>query len=240
MQKLDKVSRFGVDMFTKCPRCFVLNYRYKIKLPFPQFTLNNAVDNLCKNEFDYYRKRQEPHPIFIENNLDVIPFDHEDIDKWRHNFIGISHEYVDKKFKFFGAVDDVWTRPNGELIIADVKATAVNEFNWDNIYAKDYGKGYQRQLEVYQFLFRKNGFKVSNTAYLLYFNGKKHNKMFDSSLSFDYHLIKLNCDDGWVEDKVFEAMDVLRSNILPDGSANCPTCSYIKDRSVINKLKIAS
>ena len=31
---------------------------------------------------------------------------------------------------------------------------------------------YKRQLEMYQWLF-KNGFKVSQEAYLLYFNGRK-------------------------------------------------------------------
>ena len=35
------------------------------------FTLNSAVDNLCKNEFDHYRERQEPHPLFIEQNIDA-------------------------------------------------------------------------------------------------------------------------------------------------------------------------
>ena len=43
------------------------------------FTLNNA-DNLCKNEFDYYRRKQLPHLIFIENNIDAVPFNHPNID----------------------------------------------------------------------------------------------------------------------------------------------------------------
>jgi len=68
---------------------------------------------------------------------------------------------------------------------------------------------------------------------------KKIKKLSEKSLSKTY-LIKLNCDDGWVEDKAFDAMDVLRSDILPLGSVNCPTCNYIKGRSVINKLTIAS
>jgi hypothetical protein len=237
---INKISRFGLESFINCPRCFVMSYRYKVKASFPPFTLNNAVDNLCKNEFDIYRKEHKPHPVFIDNNLNLIPFEHENMNKWRHNFTGISYEYNDRGFKFFGAVDDVWIRPNGDLVIADVKATSVNDFNWDNISKREYGKGYQRQLEVYQFLFRKNGFKVSNSAYLLYYNGRRNAEMFNNSLSFDYRLIEIKCNDNWVENKVFEAIDLLRSDILPNGSKSCNTCQYIKDRSLVNKMKLAS
>jgi len=73
---MKKISRFGVEQYITCPRCFVLMYKHDIKTQFPQFTLNTAVDNLFKNEFDEYRKKAEPHPIFIENSLDYIPFNH--------------------------------------------------------------------------------------------------------------------------------------------------------------------
>ena len=69
-------------------------YKYKVRLNTLPFTLNSAVDNLCKNEFDYYREKQEPHPIFLENNINAVPFKHEEIDKWRNNFQGIS--YIDE------------------------------------------------------------------------------------------------------------------------------------------------
>ncbi len=50
---------------------------------------------------------------------------------------------------------------NGELIIADVKATSRNTFDWNETFNKyDYAKAYKRQLEMYQWLFRKNGFNV--------------------------------------------------------------------------------
>ena len=65
--------------------------RHKCR-PFPlPFTLNSAVDNLCKNEFDHYRAKQEPHPLFIEHGIDAVPYQHEKIDEWRTNFTGIRH-----------------------------------------------------------------------------------------------------------------------------------------------------
>ena len=66
-----KVSRSAVELPLKCMRCFVLQYKHKLK-PFSlPFTLNIAVDNLAKNEFDYYRDKEEPHPLFVENGLDL-------------------------------------------------------------------------------------------------------------------------------------------------------------------------
>ena len=64
MSEIIKLSRSTVEKYLSCPRCCVLDKKYKIKPPSLPFTLNIAVDNLCKNEFDYYRKIQEPHPVF--------------------------------------------------------------------------------------------------------------------------------------------------------------------------------
>ena len=81
-----KISRFAVEKYINCPRCFYLQYKHNIKERSIPFTLNMAVDNLCKNEFDYYRKKSEPHPMFKTYDIDAIPFSHPDIDDWRNNF----------------------------------------------------------------------------------------------------------------------------------------------------------
>ena len=62
---------------SNCQRCFYLSYNHKIRPPSLPFTLNSAVDNLCKNEFDHYRAKAEPHPMFIEHGIDAVPFAHE-------------------------------------------------------------------------------------------------------------------------------------------------------------------
>ena len=134
---MKKISRFAVELFINCKRCFVLSYKYKIKLRTLPFTLNSAVDNLCKNEFDFYRKHQKkPHPIFKEYKIDAVPFKHKDMDRWRNNRIGISYENKEEGYHFYGAVDDVWIKPDGELIISDVKSTSKN-----NLIGKRHGIG---------------------------------------------------------------------------------------------------
>ena len=47
-----KLSRSRIDNYLNCPRCFYMHERKGIKAPSgPTFSLNNAVDNLYKNEF---------------------------------------------------------------------------------------------------------------------------------------------------------------------------------------------
>ena len=200
------------------------------------FTLNSAVDNLCKNEFDYYREKQEPHPLFIKHNIDAVPFKHPDMNKWRNNFQGISFVNEEENFKFYGAVDDVWIQPNGELIISDVKSTSKNNFDWLDTWNRyEYPKGYRRQLEMYQWLFRKNGFQVSNKGYLVYFNGLKNEPMFNQVLKFELHLVELECNDNWVSQTLIEAKELLERDEYPQGSSSCDTCQYLKKRWNVNK-----
>ena len=230
-----KLSRYKVEKFIKCPRCFVLYHSYKIHPVSIPFTLNIAVDNLCKNEFDYYRERQEPHPLFKDYDIDAVPYAHDKMDEWRNNFKGI--RYIDKKndYNFGGAIDDIWQKPDGELIISDVKATAVNQFDWEDRFTKPYGKAYKRQLEMYQWLFRRNGYTVSNEAYLVYYNGLKNEPSFNQELKFELHLIKLDCDDSWVEQTIIDAVGLIKSGDFPSGSDSCEDCNYLRKRWKISQ-----
>ncbi len=236
MDQFIKLSRSTVERYINCPRCCVLEKKYSIKPPSLPFTLNIAVDNLCKNEFDNFRERQEPHPLFIKHNIDAVPFKHKDFNQWRSNFKGIRYKSLEHKYDFGGAVDDIWQKASGELIIADVKATSKNHFDWEDTFNKyEYAKAYKRQLEMYQWLFRKNGFQVADEAYLVYFNGKKNEKYFNNVLNFDAYVIKLNCSSSWVEAKVIETVKLLKSNFFPKPSSTCEYCNYLKKRWNLQK-----
>ena len=231
MNKFIKLSRSTVERYINCPRCCFLEKNYKIKPPSLPFTLNIAVDNLCKNEFDFYREKQTSHPIFIENNIDAIPFNHKNINIWRNNYKGLKYASEEYEYEFVGAIDDVWQKQNGDLIVADIKATSRNNFDWNDTFQNyEYPKAYKRQLEMYQWLFMKNGFNVAKEAYIIYFNGKKNEKFFENKLEFDTHLIKLNCSTDWVEPKIIETAQLLRSSSYPRPSSNCEQCNYLKQR----------
>lgn len=84
-----------------------------------------------------------------------------------------------------------------------------------------------RQMEIYQWLFRKNGFKVSDTGYFVYCNGDSSNTTFTGSLQFKISLLPYNGNDSWVEAALNEIKQCLSKDQLPNSSANCDYCGYI-------------
>jgi hypothetical protein len=83
-------------------------------------------------------------------------------------------------------------------------------------------------MEVYQWLFRRNGFKVSSTGYFVYCNGKTDRAAFDAKLEFDIDLIPYTGDDAWVERALGEMKDCLVSEKPPKAVPVCDYCSYRK------------
>lgn len=84
-----QLSRSKLDLFLECPRCFHEDIvRSNGRPGGPTFTLNIAVDELFKREFDDYRARQEPHPLFASVGLEAVPHRDECMRQWRHNFTG--------------------------------------------------------------------------------------------------------------------------------------------------------
>ena len=224
---LYKLSRSKVDFFLNCPRCFYMDRRLGIVQPpgFP-FNLNSAVDNLLKNEFDYYRNLQKPHPYIERLGLNAVPFQHEKLDKWRHNFSGVVYQHEALKLHLFGAVDDIWINLDSEeLIVVDYKATSKNsEVNLD----ADWQIGYKRQMEFYQYLLRNNGFKVSDTGYFVYCNGIKDKDRFDEKLDFKISLLDYKGNDNWIEKTLENLVKLLNEDQIPNYSSECKHCDYQK------------
>lgn len=173
-----KLSRSKIDLFLECPRCFYLDRKLGVGRPpgFP-FALNSAVDALLKQEFDVHRAEGKKHPLQEKYGVDAIPVAHDELDKWRHNFTGVQFLHPETNFLVFGAIDDLWQNSQGEYIVVDYKSTSKNEkitkLN------KSWQDGYKRQMEIYQWLLRKNGYKVSDTGYFVYCNGKTDKEAFD-------------------------------------------------------------
>lgn len=223
-----KLSRSKLDLFLNCPRCFYIDRRLGIGQPpgYP-FSLNSAVDALLKKEFDYYRLRQEKHPYLIENKIDAVPFKHEKLEEWRDSLRkGIMHLVPQTNIILTGGVDDVWQNVNSlELIIVDYKATSKNEaVTLDAAWQI----GYKRQTEIYQWLFRQNGFTVSDTAYFVYCNGRTDLEHFNKRLEFDVSVIPYKGKTNWVEGAVQKAYACLQSNEVPAVSEECDFCQYTR------------
>jgi len=144
---------------------------------------------------------------------------------WRDNFTGIQYLHKETNFLITGAIDDIWQNPKGEYIVVDYKATSKN--GEITKLDQDWHKSYKRQIEVYQWLLRKNGYKVSNIGYFVYCNGKKDKKAFDGKLEFEVTLIAYEGDDSWIEKTIFEIYQSLQSDRIPEPNPDCDYCSYI-------------
>jgi len=220
-----RISRSKIDLFMECPRCFYLDRKSGVGRPpgYP-FSLTSAVDTLLKKEFDIHRAEKTTHPLMENYGIDAVPLQHKDINKWRDSLRG-GIEYLDPNTNLLitGGIDDVWVNPEGELLIVDYKATSKNgEITLD----AEWQDSYKRQMEIYQWLFKKNGFKVSPTGYFVYANGKTDREAFDGKLEFDVHIIPYTGDTSWIEPKLKEIKSVLDSENPPEESKDCDYCNY--------------
>ncbi|MDP3785239.1 MAG: PD-(D/E)XK nuclease family protein [bacterium] len=228
-----QLSRSKIDLFVECPRCFYLDRKLGVGRPdMPGFTLNIAVDHLLKKEFDIHRANKEAHPLMKQYGIKAVPFEHVDLNKWRENFVGMQILHKPTNLLVTGAIDDIWINDKNELHIVDYKATSTKE---TITLEGEYKEGYKRQMEIYEWLFRRAGFIVSNLGYFVYMNGRKDERAFDGKLEFDVQIISYNGNDSWVEQTIVDIKKCLDSSEIPVASEKCKYCSYVFTRLEVEK-----
>lgn len=222
-----KISRSRIEMFMECPKCFYIDNRLGIRRPpgFP-FALNSAVDALLKKEFDTYREKGEKHPVIIRYGVDAVPALHEELEDWRNNFRGVQYHHKPTNLLLYGAIDDLWISSGGEYIVVDYKSTSKD----GEITAldQDWQDSYKRQMEIYQWLLRQNGYTVSDTGYFVYCNARTDLEGFNRRLEFEKTLIPHKGNDTWIETVVTGLYKCLNSQEVPDENPDCDYCRYRK------------
>lgn len=220
-----RLSRSKIDLYLECPRCFYLDRRLGVQRPsMPGFSLNNAVDQLLKREFDSHRARRQAHALMKTYGVDAVPFDHVELEAWRDSLRrGLAYTDPATNLTITGGLDDVWVNARQELIVVDYKATSTQK----EISLEDKWKqGYKRQMEVYQWLLKKNGFKVAPTGYFLFANASVDREAFDGKLEFALSLVPYAGDDSWVDGVVHDIHACLISDDIPERSETCEYCAY--------------
>jgi len=219
-----RVSRSKIENFIRCKACFWMDRVKGINFPgMPGFNLNSATDNLMKKDFDKYRELQKPHPFMIRNGLEhLVPFKYFEFDQWTQaRKFGLRTIHKPTNLLIGGGLDDVWhDRSTDQIFMVEYKSTSTIhkpitlEGNWK--------KGYKRQIDIYQWILRQNGFDVSDMSYFVYVNadasvedGYLEDKKDKANMIFDVQLIEYVGDDSWVEDVLFEIKDVLHQKTCP-------------------------
>ena len=158
--------------------------------------------------------------------IDAVPAQHPQLETWRQNFKGVSVDHEMTGFTFFGAIDDLWLGRDGKYLVCDYKATSKNgEVSLD----ADWQISYKRQMEIYQWLLRRNGLEVNDRGWFVYCNGRRDLADFNERIEFKVRLLPYDGNDDWVEGALKDAASVLQKDELPDPDPDCEYCCYRRE-----------
>lgn len=210
------LSPSTLNLLKDCPRCFWLQFNKGIKRPAGIFpSLPSGMDKILKAHFDSYRDRGELPPELNDCKDDCKLFD--DVEKlkvWRSNFKGI--QWKDNKGNLFrGAVDNILQK-GGKLIVLDYKTRGFP-------LKEDTADHYQNQLDIYNFLLRKNDYETEDYAYLLFYHPKEVSP--NGDVVFNTDLIKMEISVKNAERIFKEAIEVLEGE-MPEPSEECEYCKW--------------
>ena len=209
------LSPSSLSLLKECPKCFWLHFNKNIRRPngiFP--SLPSGMDRILKVHFDSYRDKNELPPelkklkgVRLFNNIELLK-------TWRNNLKGI--QYKDKNGNLIrGAVDNLLEK-GSKLIVLDYKTRGFP-------LKEDTAEHYQDQLDLYNFLLRKNGFGTENYAYLLFYHPDKVNR--EGEILFNTDLVKMSISISNAEKIIKNALKILEIGI-PDSSEECEFCKW--------------
>jgi hypothetical protein len=211
-----KFSPSSLSLLKDCPRCFWLHFNKRIKRPDSIFpSLPSGMDKILKVHFDSFIGKGLPSELKGLKGVklfDDIPL----LDAWRSNFKGI--QWADGEGNLFrGAVDNILMKGKN-LIVLDYKTRGFP-------LKEDTADHYQDQLDIYNFLFRKNSYKTEDYSYLLFYHPDKVDS--DGDVIFNTDLVKMKIDVKNAEKIFNKALKVLNSSI-PEAGEECGFCGWIK------------
>lgn len=217
-----KISRSTLELFLQCPRCYYREVVQGKRRPngiIPR--LNLAVDAILKREFDFYRTRQQPHPLMTQYRVDGLPLQHPDLQEWREASRGIRCLWQNRPV--YGAVDDVWQLRDGSLAVVDYKATSVNDPVSEVVGER---QSNARQLEMYTWIFHQAGFHMADVGYLVIANADREASTLSPAWPVSLTVMKLPLDTTWVEAALHDLVLVEARSELPKSARDCPWCKY--------------
>lgn len=205
-----KLSPSSINLMKECPRCFWLTQHKVWKRPASIFpSLPSGMDSILKVHFDKFREKGELPPELCNNgeciNMKLFN-DKKKLKIWQSNFKGIS--LTDKKGnELHGAVDNLLVKGK-KIIVLDFKTRGFK-------CKEDTAEHYKNQLDIYNFLLRKNGYETEDFSFLLFYVPKE--VMSTGEVIFDTELVKMKINIKNAETIWKKAIKLLNSD--------CPTKS---------------
>jgi len=216
-----KLSPSSLNVFVDCPRCFWLQINKGVRRPEVAFpSLPSGMDKILKEHFDrFMSKGLLPPELMAQECIKgkcKLFSDKEKLKIWRNNLKGIS--YLDPKSKVIlrGAVDNILVK-GSKLIVLDYKTRGYPV-------KEDTAAHYELQMNIYNYLLRKNGFNTEDFGYLLFYYPKE--VLSAGEVIFDTELVTMRVDVSSAE-KVFKKAVKCLEGDIPKSSKECKFCSYI-------------
>lgn len=226
-EKIIQLSPNSLNLFLECPHCFWLEKRNGIKRPPPYpYALNSAVDALLKEEFDTYRRKKIPHPLFDNSKIKAHLFLNQKLlNQWRSNYAGIRYFDEDLKATLFGAVDDVLEFEDGKIAPLDYKSTGSKT-------SKIYDR-FQLQMDVYTYLMERNGYKTKRKGYLAFYVVDK-SKGFIDRLPFRKEIVEIETNPNEVYEIFKDAVKILKNDFPPQHNEDCQFKKWLEKAKKYN------
>lgn len=210
------LSPSSLNLLKDCPRCFWIHFNKGIKRPNGAFpSLPSGMDRILKKHFDSFRDKGLLPPELGELKNVKLFDDVKLLEVWRNNRKGI--EWTDEDGNVLrGAVDNILQK-GGKLIVLDFKTRGFP-------LKDDTHEHYQSQLDIYNFLLRKNGFETEDYAYLLFYHPKEVEE--DGDVAFHTDLVKVGISTDNAEKLFNKAIELLKGEI-PDDNEECEFCRWM-------------
>ena len=156
------------------------------------------------------------------------------VEKWQHTFTGIQFHDEKHNFLLYGGVDDIMIDEEDKLVVIDFKATAKKADILSSADVYNNGESYKRQLEVYSWLLKQNGFDLSDIGYLMYYNGDASKPHLGREMYFRRTLVPFTLDTSWIGPQVEAMYNCLQLDDAPDfNNSKCEDCLYL---TTVSKL----
>jgi len=196
----------------ECERCFWLKVNEKVKRPSGPFpSLPGGVDDKIKDHFDSFRDREESPPELRDTDLQLFE-DQKFLEKARSWRTEPKWRDPETDAVLRGGVDDLLVDSEGRIVVLDYKTRGYPPKGENG--APDY---YSRQVNLYNLILRKNGYKTADYGLILYFYPEGFE---DDEFVFQTELRKIRVDTGKAIRMVREAVQTLDGEI-PEHDPGC-------------------
>ena len=212
-----KLSPSSISLMAECPRCFWLEKHGVWSRPSGIFpSLPSGMDRILKKHFDNFRNKGKLPPELCNQphceNLALFGSNKEEkelLEIWRNNKKGVS--WTDENENILkGAVDNLLVKGK-KLIVLDYKTRGYP-------IKEDTAARSKNQLDIYNFLFRKNGYETEGYSFLLFY---VPNRVLETGeVVFDTELVKMQVDIEGAENLWKKALKLL------DGECPSEKCEW--------------